>query len=470
MRKIFLLILSTLTFTCLYSQSISRNDIEVAANSTISYHNKIDFSINDIVEIQNKDSMILLYHVKLKPTGYIIFQTEYELEPMIAYSYTDTLNNGFKFFLKEDAQNRYNKLAEYQELKDNKNIEKWNNLLNKNVKINCRDFQQWPEEGTTNTGGWLTTKWHQNSPYNTMCPYDNVANSPSVAGCPAIAAGMILDYHKTLNNTRFDETDKYQHNYAGNNFMIDDDYEEYKFPSFDSLNQILSDIEEKFENNVELENNEKAAIVFACGTAATQVYNSGGSGTFGVSQANDLYERFGFETAELYTELNDVVREKLISNMKEAYPAHLAVVDANWQYGHNVVVDGYNTDDYFHINFGWGGSSNGWWNIPDDNFPYTMNTLEGIILDINYKEPVVEIENFNSEIFVFPNPGNGKIHLQINYTLELNKIEVYNLEGRKILVTEDYNNYIDISNENPGIYMIKLFYDNQIKTQKYILL
>jgi hypothetical protein len=303
-----------------------------------------------------------------------------------------------------------------------------------------------------------------------MCPYDVNANTSSYAGCPAIAAAMIINYNKKLNHTTFTDADDYQHNYGGNNYYIDDDYIEYKFPDFDSLNQYLSDIQEKYDTEKNLTNNEKAALVFACGTAATQVYNSGGSGTFSVNQAMDLYTKFSFETAQLYTELTDTVYAKLINNMKTGLPAHLAVVNDAWTVGHNVVVDGYNTDDFFHINFGWGGANNGWWNVPDENFPYSMSVLEGIILDINYEEPVVGLKESNSETVIYPNPGNGIILFTSGKLSETERIEIYNINGKLICIDFTNSNTIDISSEKSGIYFIKLFYKEKIVTEKYILL
>jgi len=49
--------------------------------------------------------------------------------------------------------------------------------------------------------------------------------------------------------------------------------------------------------------------------------------------------------------------------------------------GHNVVIDGYNTDEYFHLNFGWGGTYNGWYLLPDE-IPYGLTVIEGAIVDI----------------------------------------------------------------------------------------
>jgi len=122
--------------------------------------------------------------------------------------------------------------------------------------------------------------------------------------------------------------------------------------------------------------------VFACGSACKQVYSASGSGSFGVGQAHDAYIRFGFEDCELLDAESDSLFEKLSQNMMDALPAHLAIVDAAWQYGHNIVVDGYNTDEYYHFNFGWGGSTNGWYQFPLSGMPYQMNIIEGIVLNI----------------------------------------------------------------------------------------
>jgi hypothetical protein len=315
----------------------------------------------------------------------------------------------------------------------------------------------------------VETNWHQSAPYNAMCPFDIIANTGSFAGCPAIAAGMILNYNRELNGTTFTNADDYYHGYLGNNFFIDDDYIAYQFPSFDSLNVILDSIQIKYNDGKELTNYDIAALVFACGTAATQVYNSQGSGTFGVSQAFDLYQKFGFENALLYTTLSDEMYDTLIYDMKNALPAHLAVVDAAWQYGHNVVVDGYNTDNFFHLNFGWGGSNNGWWNIPDNNFPYNMNVLEGIIVNINYQDPIINVSEIKENTILFPNPGDSKIRINLPEGEAFVKAEVYTIEGKLIYSNKEPSKVLQLPVIKNGPYLIKIYTDNSIYTQMYIL-
>ena len=101
-----------------------------------------------------------------------------------------------------------------------------------------------------------------------------------------------------------------------------------------------------------------------------------------VAQADQAYQRFAVHGAELLYDTEPDLYLWLANNMKQALPAHLAVVTPDWTAGHNVVVDGYNTDAYFHLNFGWGGSYNGWYLLPDE-IPYSLTVVEGVIVDIN---------------------------------------------------------------------------------------
>lgn len=240
-------------------------------------------------------------------------------------------------------------------------------------------------------GDWLmTSHWTQDYPYNSMCPRDPVTNTASYAGCPAIAMGQIINYLGTTNGTRFDDGDDYTHSYYGRNYEIDDDWEAIGFPSFPVLNDYLDEADSIFSAGGQLTKDHEAAIVFACGTACTQVYTSSGSGTFAVEQAFDAYQRFGFDDCVLIKEPTEEMHEILRQNLRDGYPAHLAVESPDLQSGHNVVVDGYReSDGKYHMNFGYGGSIDGWYLIPDPNFYYGLTKLEGIILNIIPKAKTV---------------------------------------------------------------------------------
>jgi hypothetical protein len=347
---------------------------------------KIDFSIIESTTIIHNEGEPLFYVFNLNPQGYLVVSGSYDLPPVIAYSFTSNFleyntANPLYDMLYSDLSLRLKNIQLIPDRIIQERHVQWDSYVQENP-INSGRFEQWPSEGSTPTGGWILTNWNQNSPYNNFCPLDiSHGGSRSVAGCPAVAMAQILNYHNTTNYIQFDDSDDYYHNYGGNQYWIDNNYVQFGFKSFPQLNDYLSTLQTHYENQIPPTNDDKAAITFACGVAATQVYGTSGSGTFGVSQAYDAYQRFNCTTVSLLDENDSYLYQRLSSNMKDALPAHLAVVNEEWTVGHNLVVDGYNTDDFFHVNFGWGGSYNGWYLIPDE-LPYSLTVIEGVIVDI----------------------------------------------------------------------------------------
>ena len=368
-------------------QQIGINSATKVANMKLSQLGKTDdFSVGSLIEsYMSNENIILFYVFDLQPQGYIVMSADSNLPPVIAYSFTDNFqsdvskNNILLQMLKADIELRLENVEKLPEnIIKNRNA-LWSEFLNEETEVLVNvDFQQWPPEGTTPTEGWIETKWHQNSPYNDFCPMDG--DKRSIAGCPAVAMAQILNYHKTTNNVAFNDSDDYYHSY-GNRFWIDNDHEEYDFPSFPELNDYLDTLAYHYDNQLSITDEDKASLNFACGVAATQVYTSGVSGTFGVNQAYDAYLKFDCNTVESLDNNDTDLYDRLSQNIKDALPAHLAVVTPGWDAGHNLVIDGYNTDEYYHLNFGWGGSYDAWYLLPDE-LPYDLTVIEGIIVDI----------------------------------------------------------------------------------------
>jgi hypothetical protein len=365
--------------------TITINIAAQVAKAKLQDLDKTDFTIVESKEIINEVGKSLCFIFSLNPNGYIVIPASYDLPPVIAYSFTSNFQNY------ADENPLYDMLYADLTLRlDNLDLiptglieerhHQWDSYL-QGSPVTTGRFEQWPPEGSTPTEGWVLTNWDQGAPYNNFCPLDLVNGGRSYAGCPAVAMAQIINYHTTTNDIAFTDSDDYHHTYGGNNYWIDNDYITYDFPSFPELNTYLDTLQYHYENQIPPTTNDKASLIFACGVAATQVYNAHGSGTFGVNQAYDAYQRFNCTTIELLDESDPDLYERLSSNMKDALPAHLAIVNEGWTSGHNLVVDGYNTDNFYHLNFGWSGSYDGWYLIPDE-LPYDLTVIEGIIVDI----------------------------------------------------------------------------------------
>jgi hypothetical protein len=293
-------------------------------------------------------------------------------------------------------------------------------------------------------------------------------NAYSVAGCPAIAMGQIINYLRTTQDTRFDDSDDYYHNYAGRKYMIDDDWESMQFPSFPLLNVMLDSIDATFQRGEGLSDELAAALVFACGTALTQVYTSEGSGTFYVDQAFEAYQRFGFTDCVLFRDHDSLMYATLISNLQAGYPAHLAVENPAGTVGHNVVVDGYRqSDGKFHINFGYGGTLDNWYDIPDPNFYYWMTKMEGIILNIIPAPTTVHETSGQQPLEVFPNPVSDVLYLN-NLPCETVDYSIFNVMGQKVAEGSSHGT-ISVTALERGFYLLQIKGGNLLETVKFVV-
>ena len=329
------------------------------------------------ISIMNNNAAFL---AQLSPQGFVLLSTDDEIQPIMGYSFQDDFTSYpeeleiMQSWLGKIHDSYLNNLALPQK---QSNQEKWRSIL-----IAGNRFQQWPEAGSTSTGGWLETNWSQGYPYNQFCPLDPTNSSRCVAGCPSIVMSQIINFHRQINQTQFSDDDDYHmYNSGANNYIIDDDASLHNFPSYPELNGYLSEIETVYSGNDELTDPLKGALVFACGAVIKQVYSSSVSGNYYDQQIINGFRRFGFDTTELLWEYEPLVFTRLAENMKAALPARLGILAPTA--GHQIVVDGYNTNEEFHFNFGWGGGSNGWYSFPLSGMPYQLNIFGSTDVDIN---------------------------------------------------------------------------------------
>ncbi|MBN2608328.1 MAG: C10 family peptidase [Candidatus Fermentibacteraceae bacterium] len=437
---------ATILVTMVLAAGMDTGQAESVARSRISIdgYSNIRFIAGNISLSREDGGTPLAFVFQLDPRGYVIVSGDNRIAPVIAYSYSNACcpegeaAGPLLDLVRIDLAYRMDHLEEVPAWYVGENIRRWAEMTGA-AAPDAPMPEQWPPAGSTPTEGWLEENWTQSAPYNMYCPLDLVTGQRSVAGCPAVAMGAILNFHEETNTTRFDDGDDYYHNYH-EYYWIDDDHEAHDFPSWPELNILLDTLEAHYaEGSVTVE--DRAAIVYASGAACRQVYTSSVSGTFGVGQAYDAYVRFGFEDCQLLDDAADSLLEKLAQNMMDGMPAHLAIIDAVPQYGHNVVLDGYNTDEFFHINFGWGGASNGWYSFPLSGMPYGMNFIEGVIIDIG--EPLMSAEHsvagYREDISIISvsNPVTNELYTTVSSPEDcMAQLRVYSIGGRLVMSTD----------------------------------
>lgn len=441
MKNMFSLPLLLLLFLmcgmqAIQAQNVSVNEAIALAGNFLSKR-LTHISVKSVEPFQWENDT-LAWVVNCQPRGFVVIAPDKLMTPVIAWSDEGDFGSG-------EAWNTFNPVFRY-DLKIRKefagssaieselNRQQWDFWLNPENERGL--FEQWPPENWSPTGGWLFTNWTQTSPYNALCPVDGQTHTRSVAGCPATAMAQIVHFHHKLNDTRFSDADDYYHNFgAGNMYWIDNDWETYGFPSWPDLNVFLDTLQVHYESGSPLSNTDKAALTYACGAAAKQVYSSSVSGTYGINQAYNAFVRFGYNDSQLIYPTNPQLNELLADNIKLALPAQLGLVNPQETAGHNVVVDGYNTDEFYHFNFGWGGSANGWYTMPPISIPYDLTVIEGVVLDINLSDPPVGIalnDLQKAEVKLVYNRLSHCLQIESARDLKHAQLTVFDISGRLI--------------------------------------
>lgn len=203
----------------------------------------------------------------------------------------------------------------------------------------------------------VKTTWNQGSPYNDECPmYFSLGRS--VTGCVATAMAQVLFYQKDKSVT---ETQADMPAY--------DTWTEH--PTFGKLHVqgIPAGSPIDWDNMLNSYNNGGTAVqkkavadlMHYCGVSVNMDYTNTASGAQSYAVADAMNKYFGYTTARYVqqTNYNDEGWDALVYNeLEQGRPLYLS--GANSEAGHAFVCDGYDGNHCFHINWGWGGASDGY--------------------------------------------------------------------------------------------------------------
>lgn len=209
-------------------------------------------------------------------------------------------------------------------------------------------------EGLEPIAPMVQSKWNQGVPYNKYC-FEISADgtqTQSVTGCVATAMAQIMYYYKSPAEGHGEIS--YRHGDSGTYEM---NFGEQPFdwnamlPTYSSGNYTAE------------EGDAVAYLMKACGYSVKMDYSKGDAGANGANIATALVDYFGYDpnievqTRAFYT--YDEWVKMIYDNLKNVGP--LVYDGSALDGGHSFVCDGYDGNGYFHINWGWGGMSDGYY-------------------------------------------------------------------------------------------------------------
>ncbi len=210
----------------------------------------------------------------------------------------------------------------------------------------------------------ITTKWDQARPYWNKCPQvknEDGEYEPSYTGCVATAMSQIMKYYNYPAQTT-QVIPSYQYGYGTGNMgeYITQTTEDLPVTTFDWAHML--DSYNGSEDQVYTD--AVATLMLYVGHAAHMTYALTASGTTDPYIPKAFNNYFDYNAQLVYRSdydqqaWEDMVYQELVAGRPMVYNGR-----AGSGGGHSFVCDGYEMGDYYHINWGWGGLGNGYFQL-----------------------------------------------------------------------------------------------------------
>ena len=327
--KIFIKLLFVISFS--YASVVSVNDIESIALNFINQKNpsNMQYTVDKITKVDN------LYFIDFNPSGFVIMSSYKNTIPVLGYSFSNNLNLlNLPVQLSQiiDSYNQGINFAVQNDLGiDNKILQEWDSYI---------DGFQYRENTRSNIEPLIDANWNQGGAWNNLCPGN------SLVGCVAVAMGQVMYY--------------WEHPNQGSG------YSQYYDPEYGIISVVFSDFEYNFNNmNGNSATYDSQLLLYHAGVAVHMNYTPWASGASvcwdGPSAQSALDDNFNYNdeiTCEVKVNYSDEEWHSLIlDQLERGWP--MVYRGYSDDAGHAWNIDGYQ-DGYFHCNWGWGGSANGY--------------------------------------------------------------------------------------------------------------
>ena len=195
----------------------------------------------------------------------------------------------------------------------------------------------------------IKSTWDQDEPYNNKCPMDG--GERSYTGCLATAMAQILNYYKYP-----EETKSVIPSYTTGTKGIT--VSEIPVTTID-----WSNIKNNYNGNeTTAQKNAIATLMLLCGAGMQMDYTSYSSYAYMIPALNSFINHFDYDKGMKHVnriEYRANEWDELIYNeLAQKRPVYFCGQSIGG--GHAFVIDGYSKDGLFHVNWGWGGSNNGY--------------------------------------------------------------------------------------------------------------
>ena len=333
-------------------------------------------SVDDLqlVTTYNNDRGDAAFHIFNTPNGFVIVSADDCATPILGYSNegrfdTEKIPIQMQDYLQGFVEEIQYGIENHLEA-DGKTIREWEMVKATGHLMSNRSNRA--------VDPLLTSEWGQNCYYNAMCPEDEGGYcGHAVTGCVATAMAQIMRYWG------------YPENGIGSHSYIPESHPEYGTltADFGATTYQWSDM----PNTLSSSNYDAVAtLMYHCGVSVNMDYGPRGSGAWSVNVRGALTNYFDYSNEMSYEGRSSYTIASWKAKLKDCIDLGRPVYysGSTGSVAHVFICDGYDMYDMFHINWGWTGSSNGYFAIGALNVSgglsyYEFNTGNNALFNIH---------------------------------------------------------------------------------------
>ncbi len=388
----------TLTFLFLFNLFLI-NATEVSKNQAIlavkgwlksadgSFGQTRSNSVTGAEEYKDSAGNNIFYKVDLGSKGFVITSADDEYEPIISFSNessgTIQANSPLYAMLSTDPRCKAPSVKTLTTRSKSPSQTKWTDLIAQgSTTFKTRGIASVSD---VRVAPLLQTKWDQ-SEVQGQPFYNKYTPNQYLCGCVATAMAQLMYYHKHpstgIGTIEFAYTVDGDIE-IGSTLGGDGDGGAYQWNLMPQI--------PKTANLTTVKVDAVARLCYDAGISVSMMYSENWSGAYMSDAATALQNVFKFSNVQILSNYGDGIEERVInqlicSNLDAKLPVILGI-KSDSAGGHAIVCDGYGYDGssvlYHHLNMGWGGSKDVWYNLPlvDDgyyNFTKTTSILGNI--------------------------------------------------------------------------------------------
>ena len=369
------------------------------------------------------------YVFNVGETGFVIVSADDRFRPIVGYSdegtfATENMSPELAFYLDKIIEARTSRNAV---LIDN-TAEEWQSVA-ATGKLLSRN-------GGRAVDYICTTKWNQDSPYNLYAP--EASSGPGgrcYAGCVATAMSQVMKHwdHPAQGSS--------SHSYYCYGYGM-------QSANFGATTYDWEHMPDRLGGASQEEIEAVALFMYHCGVSVDMQFSPTGSGANSWDVPYAIRHYFSYSNQCSLKSRDEFSLSNWQNMLKDQFDIGWPVYYSGFSNdgGHAFVCDGYDDNDLFHFNWGWGGSSDGWFVIDEIDYAGWAQAIFNYVPEDVYDYMPMQPENLSVE----PN-GEFDYAATIQWTNPTQNIHFENLTAiDQIVVTRDGEIIYTEDNVAPG--------------------